>query len=198
MSGGLQLIPGVGCHEEVSILINNDTRLLKLKEVIHSVAREEDLILRRLSGSGILRMPELAFTHQVAKGLLTRAQEILGVTSFQWEMNKGIGAGLTDLVVNPGQGEKCIAIEFKMSGDYRNYVSDIRKLQQLDSATYDRVFCALMDVFVADLTTHPRIKAVEENVDVPVQRVGEYFDFFSTLHSFKTQTCCVIGLWFVP
>lgn len=176
--------------------INKDPRLLRLKEVIHSVAREEDLILRRLSDKGIMSIPELTFTHQLAKALLGRSQEVLGVPTFEWEMNKGIGSGLTDLVVNPSVGRK-IAVEFKVGGSSANYVKDLVKLSQLDGGTYDRVFCALMDVFVGDILTHPRIKAVDENANPTVQRIGEYFDFFSTLYSFKTQTCCVIGMWLI-
>jgi hypothetical protein len=170
--------------------------LEKVRDVIHTIARHEDSELMRFSGKGVLSMPELAFVHQVAKELSSRSGEVFDVATIRWEMNQGIGAGLTDLVVVPqGQERKRVALEFKLGGDGRKWIDDLEKLKRLNSAKYDRVFCALADVFVGDLATHGRIRAIDEYPGT--ERIGGDFDFFTTRTSFVTQTCCVVGVWWV-
>lgn len=96
------------------------SRLESIAEVVHAVARQEDSELRRFSGKGILHMPELAFVHQVARELSARSAEIFGVPKITWEVNRGVGSGLTDLVIDTQSTEpRNVAIEFKVGGDVR-------------------------------------------------------------------------------
>jgi len=170
--------------------------LLKIREVIHAVARQEDSELRRYSGKGILLMPELAFVHQVAKELSLRCNEVFNTPNIQWEMNKNFGAGLTDLIIIPqGIGANKIAFEFKIGGGIQTWIDDIDKINQLDSNEYDRIFVSLIDVFVNDLMTHCRIKDIDQHPSTI--RIGNNFDFFTTVTNYVTQTCCVVGTWFI-
>ena len=170
--------------------------LTKIREVIHTIARQEDSELQRYSGKGVLSMPELAFVHQVVKELSIRSSEIFNTCNINWEMNKNFGAGLTDLIIAPQIDQaKKVAFEFKLGGDVRKWNNDIEKMKFLDSNEYDRIFVALIDVFVNDLPTHQRIIDIDKRPDTV--RVGNNFDFFTTDASFITQTCCVVGTWFI-
>jgi hypothetical protein len=163
-------------------------------EVIHTVARREDSELRRYSGKGVLSMPELAFVHHVAKELSLRSSEIFGSPTIGWEMNKGIGAGLTDLVIDPRSPvAQKMAVEFKLGGKVDTWIEDIAKLSRLANAGYECLFCALAEVFVRDLQAHGRFKAVDD--DARAERIVKSFEFFTTLTDYATQTCCVVGLW---
>jgi len=170
------------------------TKLEIIGEVIHAVARREDSELRRFSGKGILSMPELAFVHSVAKELSSRASEIFEVLSIGWQMNKNVGAGLTDLVIDPRSDKhRKVAIEFKIGGKVENWSRDIEKLSKLATEGYDSIFCALADVFTHDLTQHGRFKVLDD--DARTERVVKTFEFFTTRSDFATHTCCVVGLW---
>ena len=140
-------------------------------------------------------MPELAFVHQVAKELSIRSDEIFGSPNVKWYMNRSFGAGLTDLIIEPQTQSKKIAMEFKFSGDVRRWLSDIDKIRMLDGNEYDRIFIALVDVFVDDLSSHGRIIDIDNYPGTA--RIGGSFDFFTTNHIYATQTCCVVGVWFI-
>lgn len=169
--------------------------LVKIREVVHAIARREDSELRRYSGKGVMGMPELAFVHQVAKELSIRSDEIFGSPNVKWYMNRSFGAGLTDLIIEPQTQSKKIAMEFKFSGDVRRWLSDIDKIRMLDGNEYDRIFIALVDVFVDDLSSHGRIIDIDNYPGTA--RIGGSFDFFTTNHIYATQTCCVVGVWFI-
>lgn len=164
-----------------------------IADVIHTVARREDSELRRFSEKGIFSIPELALVHAVAKELSSRPSEIFGVPKIKWEMNRSIGAGLTDLIINaPNDDQEKYAIEFKLGGEIDKWKADIDKLSKIHNQ-YNCIFCALADVFVSDLATHSRFMSLDK--DPRIERIVENFDFFSTVSAFKTQTCCVVGLW---
>lgn len=173
--------------------MSNPDDFIQVREAILNVARREDSELRRYSGQGIFLMPELAFVHQVAKELSSRSSEVFRVPFIRWEMDKHIGAGRTDLVIN-APNQKGIAIEVKIGGSKDLWAKDIQKLKQINPNYYYRLFCSLAHSFVNTLSS---INRVFED-DGTVANVGGDFDYFTTLHpKYQTQVCCVVGVWFV-
>ena len=169
--------------------------LTKIADTIVEVARQEDLLLRRV-GQGIFIVPELAFVYAVGRAIASRAGEIFGTPRVRWLPETKMGeTGRTDLVFEV-EGDRTYALEFKRGGSSDDYVSDLRKLATLDPARFERIFCALIDAWPDEIDPNPRISAVERVPEVKVERLSERFDFFATLNSsFKNQICCVVALW---
>lgn len=170
--------------------------LTRIANIIVDVARNEDLLLRRV-GRGIFVVPELAFVYTVGRTIASRAHEIFGTTDVRWLPESAIGdVGRVDLKFEV-KDQPTYAFEFKRSGTGAAYVQDLKKLASLDDGKYERIFCALIDAWPDDIDPNPRIKAVEES-GIPLERLIEHFDFFATLDSrYVNQVCCVVGLWHV-
>ncbi len=168
--------------------------LTNIANTIVDVARSEDLLLRRV-GQGIFFVPELAFVHAVGRAIASKALEIFGTTEVKWMPETALKAGVrTDLVFEVRE-QPTYAFEFKCGGKGEAYVADIKKLAALPVERYERVFCALIDAWPENISTDPRIRAVE-NSGVPVHRLVEHFDFFSPLNArYKKQVSCVVGIW---
>ena len=169
----------------------------KISNLIVDIARKEDLILRRI-GKGILFIPELSFTYLVGRQIALNTESIFGTNNVLWKPETSISAdsGRIDLVFDV-QGGAGIAIEFKIGGKSDSYIRDINKLKAIPG-DYEKIFCALIDAWPENLYSDGRIQAVESQQGVYRVCRDKFFDFFSTLHdSYKSQLCCIVGVWHV-
>ena len=172
--------------------------LKKISDIIVDTARQEDSILKKV-GKGIFQIPELAFAYSVGREIAINAETIFGNTNICWlpEETIATNSGRTDLVfTNPES--KGLAVEFKIGGHADSYRRDIDKLCNIDDIKYERIFCALIDAWPNKLTNDPRILAVEETNRTTRLCRDDFFDFFATLHEkYKSQLCCVVGVWHI-
>jgi len=169
-----------------------------LYRLIVETAMREDVALRSL-GEGIFLMPELAFAYLVGREVATRAIEVFGDSKVRWHRELKIGpSGPCDLVFEGDEGDKGLAVEFKMRGTVDSYINDLNKLSEVDGQRYDRFFCALVDVWPDKRDDDPRL-AIAKRVyprGYAVATVWERAEFFSTLQRrYQSQLCCFVGLW---
>jgi hypothetical protein len=172
--------------------------LEKIAKVVVDVAQREDLILHPV-GRGVLQIPELAFVYVAGREIALKAESIFGISNVPWLLERTINAtsGRTDLVFVP-DNQKSIAMEFKIDGGGDQYVADLKKLAAIDPEKYERVFCALMGTWPDVMDRDPRVKAVEEQPYIRVERLtkDERFDFFPTIHDrFRNPLYCMVALW---
>lgn len=174
-----------------------ETELKQIAELIVGVAREEDLILRRV-GKGIFLMPESAFVYAVGRALALSAKKIFDTPEVEWCPETTFeDVGRVDLVFKVNGG-KLFAFEFKRAGSGEAYADDIRKLARLDRASCHALFVGLIEAWPESIKDDPRIRAVEHVEGVTVERItssGKGFDFFATESHYKNQVCCVVGIW---
>lgn len=169
--------------------------LNKISDLIIDVARNEDLILRRV-GKGVLHLPELAFTYAVGREIALQTERIFGTDKVRWmpEVTLTPKSGRTDLIFENQIG-KGIAIEFKTGGSVDSYKKDIEKLRNIPD-NYEALFCALIDAYPNNLETDNRITGIEALDGVERICRDKFFDFFATLDDkYVSQLCCIVGIW---
>jgi hypothetical protein len=149
-------------------------------------------------GRGIFLIPELAFVYAVGRSISANAQDIFKTPLVEWLPGTSISkAGRTDLVFKT-QDQKDFAIQFKRSGVDETFIQDITKLATLELQKYQWLFCALIDTWPNEIDPNPRTNAVEKDSGIPVRRLTDRFEFFSTKHpKYVKQVCCLVALWII-
>lgn len=143
-------------------------------------------------------MPELAFAYACGKEIMSDALNVFGGKKPIWMREVDLGnGGPTDLVIKL-ENSKDIAIEFKLRDTADAYISDLEKLNKLDSSKYVKVFCALIDTFTSDLDNDGRIKKIESFECATISSVLEPKPSFGVKQDwYKKDVSCVIGIWTV-
>ncbi len=168
----------------------------KISNVILKVAKSEDSTLSSLVKEGIFHMPELAFSYECGKAIMSESQSIFGSNIPKWVREKDLGnGGPTDLLFEFKDGKR-IAIEFKLRDTCHAYIKDIEKLFNLKDKKTLRLFCALIDVFENKLPDDGRQSAIERLDKYQVTIINK--EKFPTKQNWYTSPVyCVAAVWSV-
>lgn len=164
-----------------------------LREKIIEVAENEDKELERLCSEGIFFVPELAFAYLVGKEIMKSDVAKENKLELIREQKISSDYGIADLVLK-GEGLKTIVVEFKMQAKDVNYIGDIKKLQKINE-DYEKIFCALIDVFPDALESDGRIIKLEETFKGEIERIGYFYHFPTKYSYYQKTTHCLIGIW---
>lgn len=187
--------------KETKTMADTSDLLNKVADLIVDVARQEDILLRRV-GKGILQIPELAFAYAVGREIALNAESVFGTYKVHWRPETKISSrsGITDLVFDVDEEgaerqARGLAIEFKIGGTAVSYKDDLAKLKNIPE-NYEKIFCALIDAWPEDLAKDGRVRAVDSEHGVKRLCRGKFFDFFASLHEgYANQLCCIVAVW---
>lgn len=148
---------------------------------------------------GVLDLPEIAFVDQLVHRLVGASVGHVGRV-IDWEVESQVSraSGRTDLVLRLDGFPRKFAFEFKIGGSDRAYLKDLDKLGQLDSKTYVRVFCALLDVVRGHPEGDGRLSAFEQRQDLIAvgHRGGGFPQFDARFRRMRAkEISCVVGIW---
>ena|SRR5690606_10717431 len=179
------------------MLNNMDTISLNIKDSIINTIKRENEELGSLHNKGVFFLPELTISYLVGKDLVKNAIEIFNSKIKNWYPEYTVGSrGPSDLYIELENNNKYV-FEFKTRQTSESYISDIKKLIELDSS-FEKYFCAFIDCFENIAPNDKRILNTENIIGESITRVSidNSFNYFVTKdHARVKNVVCIVGLW---
>lgn len=122
-----------------------------ISSFIYSHANKENDELLKLTGYGLKKMPELAFSYQCGKEIFRFRNIILNSSRYKWEREytiKGVSGPSDAVYISEDKDLPNYVIEFKLDATWNKYLADIEKLKKIKDDNWVKLFCSFKHVFI--------------------------------------------------